>query len=84
MTSGSSDAGPAFEQTDIPEPVNINSEDSLSNPAVLSDEREPGEATEPAIRDCRHGLSQACSTFPITWAAILSIFRNACIYQIIC
>ena len=43
---GTSDDIPAVEQTDISEPVETNSGDSLSNPAVLSDEREPCEATE--------------------------------------
>ena len=41
-----SDAGPAVELTDITEPVETNSNDSLSNPEVLSDEHEPDEATK--------------------------------------
>ena len=53
-----SDAGPAVELTSIFRPVETNTLDSLSNPAVLSDERELCEATEP------EGPSDASSDLP--------------------
>ena len=49
---GTSDAEPAVKLRSISEPVETNTGDSLSNPAVILDERKPDETTEP-----RHGAN---------------------------